>query len=158
MARRVGAGVGPGKGRCGRSRGVRSRRGARTWCVDDEQVKGKFYATGHLCTHYNMPLAKGTLTEDGRITCPYHGACFQASSGDIEDAPGVDGEPAAPVRRRARATAQLTRAHAHTPGDGTERAPALTSFDVKVENGRVLVTAEEKQLASSTARPPSPAR
>ncbi|WFC95095.1 Apoptosis-inducing factor 1 [Malassezia brasiliensis] len=37
-----------------------------------------------------MPLAKGVLTSDGRIYCPFHGACFRMATGDIEDAPGLD--------------------------------------------------------------------
>lgn len=30
------------------------------------------------------------LTGDGRIICPWHGACFKAATGDIEDAPALD--------------------------------------------------------------------
>jgi len=56
------------------------------------RVKGEYYATGHLCTHYKAPLAKGILSEDGRLVCQWHGACFNVKSGDIEDAPGVDGK------------------------------------------------------------------
>jgi len=33
------------------------------------------------------------LTGDGRITCPWHGACFNASNGDIENAPALDALP-----------------------------------------------------------------
>jgi len=55
------------------------------------QVDGKYFATGHLCTHYKAPLVKGTLSEDGRIMCPWHGACFNAKTGDVEDAPALDG-------------------------------------------------------------------
>lgn len=36
-------------------------------------VGGKISAIGHKCTHYGAPLAKGVLTGDGRITCPWHG-------------------------------------------------------------------------------------
>jgi len=51
------------------------------------KVKGQFYATGAKCTHYGAPLAKGVITSEGRIVCPWHGACFNACTGDIEDAP-----------------------------------------------------------------------
>lgn len=34
---------------------------------------GKTQALGSKCTHYGAPLAKGVLTSDGRITCPWHG-------------------------------------------------------------------------------------
>ncbi|KAF9561966.1 flavoprotein [Agrocybe pediades] len=45
------------------------------------------YATSAFCTHYGAPLAKGVLTADGRVVCPWHGACFNVCTGDIEDAP-----------------------------------------------------------------------
>ncbi|KAH8550711.1 hypothetical protein BGW37DRAFT_498138 [Umbelopsis sp. PMI_123] len=54
------------------------------------RVKGSYYATSARCTHYGAPLAKGTLASDGRIMCPWHGACFNVSTGDIEDAPALD--------------------------------------------------------------------
>jgi NADPH-dependent 2,4-dienoyl-CoA reductase/sulfur reductase-like enzyme/nitrite reductase/ring-hydroxylating ferredoxin subunit len=57
-------------------------------------VGGKVSAIGSKCTHYGAPLAKGVLTGDGRITCPWHGACFNASNGDIENAPAIDALPA----------------------------------------------------------------
>ena len=34
---------------------------------------GIVQATGAKCTHYGAPLAKGVLTKDGRLTCPWHG-------------------------------------------------------------------------------------
>ncbi|KAL2913102.1 Apoptosis-inducing factor 1 [Polyrhizophydium stewartii] len=55
------------------------------------KIDGEFFATSHLCPHYKAPLSKGTLSSDGRIMCPWHGACFRAQTGDIEDAPSVDG-------------------------------------------------------------------
>ncbi|KAI8920504.1 hypothetical protein BC831DRAFT_479339 [Entophlyctis helioformis] len=54
------------------------------------KVDGRFYATSHLCPHYKAPLAKGTISSDGRVMCPWHGACFRVQTGDIEDAPSVD--------------------------------------------------------------------
>ncbi|ESZ92334.1 monodehydroascorbate reductase [Sclerotinia borealis F-4128] len=56
-------------------------------------VGGKVTALGHKCTHYGAPLVKGVLTGDGRITCPWHGACFNATNGDIENAPAIDALP-----------------------------------------------------------------
>ncbi|KAI0714432.1 hypothetical protein C8T65DRAFT_644304 [Cerioporus squamosus] len=47
----------------------------------------KIHATSAFCTHYGAPLAKGVLTADGRVVCPWHGACFNVCTGDIEDAP-----------------------------------------------------------------------
>ncbi|WVN85415.1 uncharacterized protein L203_100561 [Cryptococcus depauperatus CBS 7841] len=54
------------------------------------RVKGEIYATSAYCTHYGAPLEKGVLSHDGRLVCPWHGACFNVYSGDVEDAPGLD--------------------------------------------------------------------
>ncbi|XP_070573401.1 apoptosis-inducing factor 3-like isoform X2 [Ptychodera flava] len=51
---------------------------------------GAYTAIGHKCTHYGAPLVKGVLC-NGRVRCPWHGACFNIQSGDIEDFPGLDG-------------------------------------------------------------------
>ncbi|XP_065843953.1 apoptosis-inducing factor 3-like [Oscarella lobularis] len=51
---------------------------------------GVYSAIGHKCTHYGAPLVKGALG-DGRVRCPWHGACFNVLTGDIEDFPGLDG-------------------------------------------------------------------
>jgi len=50
----------------------------------------KVYATSAFCTHYGAPLAKGVLAADGRVVCPWHGACFNICTGDIEDSPAPD--------------------------------------------------------------------
>ncbi|XP_065320565.1 apoptosis-inducing factor 3-like isoform X2 [Gordionus sp. m RMFG-2023] len=42
------------------------------------------------CTHYGAPLVNGVLN-NGKIRCPWHGACFNTKTGDIEDFPGLDG-------------------------------------------------------------------
>eukprot|EP00732_Lithocolla_globosa_P003632 Lithocolla_globosa_v1_NODE_2993_length_1802_cov_15.983400.p1 type:complete len:575 gc:universal NODE_2993_length_1802_cov_15.983400:47-1771(+) len=54
------------------------------------RIDGEYYATGHQCTHYRAPLVKGTLSSEGRVMCPWHGACWNVKSGDIEDAPALD--------------------------------------------------------------------
>ncbi|TPX60053.1 hypothetical protein PhCBS80983_g02086 [Powellomyces hirtus] len=53
------------------------------------KVQDKYYATTAKCTHLGAPLEKGVLTSDGRLTCPWHGACFDVKTGDIEDAPAM---------------------------------------------------------------------
>jgi nitrite reductase/ring-hydroxylating ferredoxin subunit len=50
---------------------------------------GAYTAIGHKCTHYGAPLVKGSLM-NGRVRCPWHGACFNVQTGDIEDFPGLD--------------------------------------------------------------------
>ncbi|XP_022112476.1 apoptosis-inducing factor 3 isoform X1 [Pieris rapae] len=53
---------------------------------------GEFSAVGPKCTHYGAPLNTGALG-DGRVRCPWHGACFNLKTGDIEDFPGFDSLP-----------------------------------------------------------------
>ncbi|KYO36967.1 apoptosis-inducing factor 3 isoform B [Alligator mississippiensis] len=53
---------------------------------------GEYYAMGHKCPHYGAPLVKGVLSK-GRVRCPWHGACFNIGTGDIEDFPGLDSLP-----------------------------------------------------------------
>ncbi|KAL3469447.1 hypothetical protein BJX99DRAFT_252007 [Aspergillus californicus] len=51
------------------------------------KYEDEVYAISPKCTHYGAPLKKGVISPEGRITCPWHGACFNVKSGDIEDAP-----------------------------------------------------------------------
>ncbi|KAL4878266.1 hypothetical protein BJY04DRAFT_209335 [Aspergillus karnatakaensis] len=51
------------------------------------KVDDKVHAISPKCTHYGAPLKLGVVSPEGRITCPWHGACFNVKSGDIEDAP-----------------------------------------------------------------------
>lgn len=39
---------------------------------------------------FGAPLINGVIVGDGRITCPWHGACFNTDTGDIENAPALD--------------------------------------------------------------------
>ncbi|KAL4647621.1 apoptosis-inducing factor 3-like [Arapaima gigas] len=50
---------------------------------------GVFSAIGNSCTHYGAPLSKGAFS-GGRVRCPWHGACFNITTGDIEEYPGLD--------------------------------------------------------------------
>lgn len=53
---------------------------------------GELSAIGSKCSHYGAPLSTGTLGQ-GRVRCPWHGACFNIKTGDIEDFPGQDSIP-----------------------------------------------------------------
>lgn len=53
---------------------------------------GVVSAIGTKCTHYGALLSTGALSE-GRVRCPWHGACFNIHTGDIEDFPGQDSIP-----------------------------------------------------------------
>lgn len=64
---------------------------------DDAKVlvvkqNGVISAIGTKCSHYGALLSTGTLSE-GRVRCPWHGACFNLKTGDIEDFPGQDSIP-----------------------------------------------------------------
>lgn len=50
---------------------------------------GKYFAMGTACSHYGALLKNGVLG-DNRIRCPWHGACFNTKTGDIEEYPCVD--------------------------------------------------------------------
>ncbi|KAF8476027.1 hypothetical protein BDZ91DRAFT_818616 [Kalaharituber pfeilii] len=54
------------------------------------KVNGELRVLNPRCTHYGAPLVNGVVTGDGRLTCPWHGACFNTATGDIENAPALD--------------------------------------------------------------------
>ena len=43
-------------------------------------VDGTFYATHNVCTHAGAPLNEGEL-EGNQVICPWHGSCFDVTSG-----------------------------------------------------------------------------
>ncbi|XP_037328193.2 apoptosis inducing factor mitochondria associated 4 isoform X1 [Pungitius pungitius] len=70
--------------------------------VGDQKVllvrtRGQYSAVGSQCSHYNAPLVKGVLVGD-RVRCPFHGACFNVRTGDIEEYPGLDCLPSYKVK------------------------------------------------------------
>uniref|UniRef100_A0A1A8R6L5 Rieske domain-containing protein n=1 Tax=Nothobranchius pienaari TaxID=704102 RepID=A0A1A8R6L5_9TELE len=70
--------------------------------VDDQKVllvriQGQYSAVGSRCSHYSAPLIKGALVGD-RVRCPFHGACFNVRTGDIEEYPGLDSIPCYKVK------------------------------------------------------------
>lgn len=65
--------------------------------IDGEQVAlfnvdGEFYAIGNECTHQGGPLGEGDL--DGEtVTCPWHGAEFDVTSGECLALPATNPVP-----------------------------------------------------------------
>jgi len=60
-------------------------------------VDGTFYAIGGECTHMGGPLGEGEL--DGTtITCPWHSAEFDVTTGRVLGEPAEEDEPAYEVR------------------------------------------------------------
>ncbi|XP_061755198.1 apoptosis-inducing factor 3 isoform X2 [Nerophis ophidion] len=56
------------------------------------RTEGQYSAIGNQCTHYGAPLSKGVISGN-RVRCPWHGACFNVHTGDVEEFPGMDGLP-----------------------------------------------------------------
>lgn len=52
-------------------------------------VDGAIYAVAARCSHAGGPLAEGTL-DRSIITCPWHGAMFDATSGEVAGPPADD--------------------------------------------------------------------
>lgn len=114
--------------------------------------QGRFHAIGGKCTHYGAGLSKGTDQYDpcsrcvmrepflagaysnGYVRCPWHGACFNVHTGDIEDFPGLDSVPCFQV-------------------NGPSRSRLMSAntmlLQVKVESGDVKLIATRKQLSES---------
>uniref|UniRef100_A0A3Q3E496 Apoptosis inducing factor mitochondria associated 4 n=1 Tax=Hippocampus comes TaxID=109280 RepID=A0A3Q3E496_HIPCM len=55
------------------------------------RTEGQYSAVGSQCSHYNAPLVKALV--GNRVRCPFHGACFNIKTGDIEEYPGLDSLP-----------------------------------------------------------------
>ncbi|TPX31726.1 hypothetical protein SmJEL517_g05032 [Synchytrium microbalum] len=62
------------------------------------KIKNEYFSMAGLCSHYNAPLVKGVLSKSGTLVCPFHGACFDVTTGAIEDGPACDSLPTYPVR------------------------------------------------------------
>jgi len=53
-------------------------------------VDGTFYALDDTCTHRGGPLSEGELEGD-EVTCPWYGAKFKVSSGEVLSPPAPHG-------------------------------------------------------------------
>ncbi|KAM9788521.1 apoptosis-inducing factor 3-like [Neosynchiropus ocellatus] len=61
------------------------------------RTEGRYSAVGSQCTHYGAPLSKGVISGH-RVRCPWHGACFNVHTGDLEEHPGLDCLPCHKVK------------------------------------------------------------
>ena len=53
-------------------------------------VENSFYAIDDMCTHRGGPLSEGSL--DGKeVTCPWHGAIYDVTSGEVLSSPAPQG-------------------------------------------------------------------
>ena len=53
-------------------------------------INGKFFAIDDECTHASGPLSEGEI-DGNTVTCPWHGATFDVSSGLATGAPAFEG-------------------------------------------------------------------
>jgi apoptosis-inducing factor 3 len=61
------------------------------------RINNEFYALGAHCSHYGAPLAQGVL-KGNRLICPWHHACFDVTTGNQMEPPGLDALPQFEVR------------------------------------------------------------
>lgn len=52
-------------------------------------VNGTFHAIGDTCTHAGGPLSEGDLEGD-TVTCPWHGAQFDVTTGEVAGPPAPE--------------------------------------------------------------------
>ena len=53
-------------------------------------IDGSYYAIGNTCTHRGGPLCEGDV-EGTVVTCPWHGATFDITSGSVLSPPADEG-------------------------------------------------------------------
>ena len=53
-------------------------------------IDGTYYAIDDTCTHRGGPLSKGGV-EGTVVTCPWHGATFDVTTGDVLEPPASQG-------------------------------------------------------------------
>ena len=57
-------------------------------------LDNNFFAYRNACAHQGLPLDGGMVdVEAGTLTCPWHGFCFDARSGECFTAPAAQLEP-----------------------------------------------------------------
>jgi len=53
-------------------------------------VDGSFHAIDNMCTHVGGPLCEGELS-GAEVTCPWHGAVFDVTTGEVLGPPASEG-------------------------------------------------------------------
>lgn len=100
-----------------------------------EKGTGAFHAVGGRCTHYGAPLAKGVLS-GCRVTCPWHSACFDASTGDVEDGCALDALPTYDARVSEAGVVQI-HARRKATDRAARRAPTVKPGAVGASSGAI---------------------
>ena len=61
------------------------------------RVEGEIHACGGKCTHYGAPLKKGFIRGKS-VTCPWHGARFDVTTGEMQSPPALSSVGCHPVK------------------------------------------------------------
>jgi nitrite reductase/ring-hydroxylating ferredoxin subunit/uncharacterized membrane protein len=64
------------------------------------RVGDTVHALHAVCAHAGGPLDKGTITPDGCLECPWHGARYRLTDGSLRRGPSVYDQPAYELRTR----------------------------------------------------------
>src|SRR5688572_19831847 len=84
------------------------------------RVNDQFHAVSANCPHYGAPLAEGALCGT-RVVCPWHHACFDVTTGGLEEPPALDSLPRYEVR------VEDGRVLARVPDAAADRVPPRMS-------------------------------
>ena len=60
---------------------------------------GQIFALANTCSHRGGPLNEGDF-EEGTVTCPWHGSCFDLATGDVLGGPTAFPQPRFDTRVR----------------------------------------------------------
>ena len=61
-------------------------------------IDGKLVCFSNECTHKQGPMGEGMLLDDGIVECPFHGAQFNTSTGEVIAPPAEDPLPTYEVK------------------------------------------------------------
>lgn len=96
-------------------------------------VRDKYFAVGAHCTHYGAPLVEGVLSGE-RIVCPWHHACFDITTGNLEESPAFDALPRFEVKIEGEQI--LVRMPESSPD---RRTPPMTKRKIKDERQFIIL-------------------
>ena len=133
------------------------------------RIDGTYYAMQGHCSHYGASLAQGALSGT-RVICPWHHACFDVTTGQHLEAPGLDGLPTYEVtiegdqvmvqvpdqKQETVAPAMVTQAssdeHTVIVGGGPAAIQAVQAMRAAKYPGKItLITAEDEVPYDRTA-------
>jgi len=97
------------------------------------RVDGEFHAIGSKCTHFGAPLEEGVLHEH-RVRCPWHQACFDVVTGDLEEPPALDALSQFDVRVEGESVIVSV-----PEGATEERIPSMAKRNLEADNRTFVI-------------------